>query len=138
MLTAPKDTLPTRFKNPALFHITCLYSPILPGFGSFLLKVKKRLGNSVQISDFTWEGLVFKIVSIPVEHRNEVERIAEEAKVKISDGIPVIIDPDGEKWFPFGEKSIWNLESCHTYPLTGKDKDHALKADFDNLQAVGR
>jgi hypothetical protein len=109
---------------------------------------------------FKWSGILWSICSIPIEKREFAENSAEEAKMKLANGVPFMIGPEAcrgigatrpdhfeglgiteelskemsTNWFPLNGETVFTLENTKKGDVNvydGKGAEQDLQAEYD-------
>lgn len=64
-----------------------------------------------QLHIIKWEDLVWGLISIPIEDRSKMERAAAANGLRIANGVPFMIGPNGPSRFPVENNRIFTLEN---------------------------
>lgn len=83
-------------------------------------------------------GLYFITVSIPKEDRHFAEKIAREEKLRIVDGVPHFITPQGISVFPVNSPNTFTLENGPDHPCNkpGFDPVKAQAEEIARCEAI--
>jgi hypothetical protein len=100
-------------ENMELFHIIGLWErPWVQFFFNFLeyehFEPGTEKNKEFQFLLFKWEGLMWGIVSIPIEKRQLAEISANSSRLKLADGVPVVINGGS---FPLNCDMAFTLEN---------------------------
>ena len=64
-----------------------------------------------------WEGMAWGLISIPAEDRPKMERAAAAYGLRVADGVPTCIGPDGASRFPADTPRTFTLENVSGHPV---------------------
>jgi len=94
------------------------------------------LNDRFQLFVIGHQGLIFHIISIPLEDRHLAEKVAERYKCRFADGLPVVLGGEGDPVFPIKHKNIWSVENTKDHPCyqPGYDNYKALEEENRELE----
>lgn len=128
-----------------LFSVRLEYTYFAPRSG------RNGLFNMV-LMKWPRNGMMWAILSFPIEYRPQAEALAKECGLRIANGVPHVFDGDGAHTFPIDGETVFTLENIHNHqvynnnPATQqrlRDEEFAavdaiLKADREKLVAEFR
>lgn len=64
-----------------------------------------------------WENMPWFIVSIPIEERAYMDRVAAAHGLRIADGVPTLLCSEGTIHFPVSNERVFTLENVPGHPV---------------------
>ena len=127
--TATTEEELRRFSNDERFiHFVSMSTPRRPGVMLFAIKLEYRYfpPGTERNDDFVlhvinWQNMIWMLVSIPRECMSLAKKIAAESGLRIVDGIPTIITPEGTQPFPMGSDNVFALENVPGHAVYGHE-----------------
>lgn len=74
-----------------------------------------------------WQGLAWGLISIPADEKDFMVRAAAASGLRIANGIPHMIGPEGMSRFPANGPNVFGLENVSGHPVYGKRAGAAKK-----------
>jgi len=88
---------------------------------------------------FEWHSLHWVGVSIPIEEKGFMEKIANESGLKVSDGIPTMISDGEVSVFPMCNERVFSLTNTSGHPVYKNDPDvnrALLEGDIESSKRI--
>lgn len=105
-------------KSDRFIHYVGMLSPPRPGVQECFAVLEYSFYNpSSNRNEFfimkivEWSDIVWAIVSIPIEEKKLMEKVANECGLRIADGVPTMISCDGIEKFPAQNERVFTLEN---------------------------
>tara|TARA_B100000614_G_scaffold262909_1_gene300458 strand:- start:47558 stop:48061 length:504 start_codon:yes stop_codon:yes gene_type:complete len=68
--------------------------------------------DEFQFFQIKWEEMTWFVISIPADKREVAEQVAAETGMRIADGIPTMLGPDGPSRFPIDGSNTFSIENA--------------------------
>lgn len=104
-------------ENPKLFHVvTMLERPGAAYYFNFLeynyFPPATSLNEEFEYRIFNWNGLRWGIGTFPIEKKQVAYETAEKTDMRLADGVPILIGPNGNNTFPLSSDRVFCLENA--------------------------
>jgi hypothetical protein len=73
--------------------------------------------DNFQFYMMNWGDIPWVVISIPIEDRPKVDKLLDELKLRLGDGIPTMITSEGVEQFPVQWSNTFSLENRHDHPI---------------------
>jgi len=118
-----------RFSNDERFvHFVGMATPRRPGVMLFAIKLEfwyfppdTEKNDDFVLHRIEWQSMLWMVVSIPRQYMDLAKKIAAESGLRIVDGIPTIITPEGTQPFPMGSDNVFALENVPGHAVYGHE-----------------
>lgn len=81
-------------------------------------------------------GMMWAILSFPIEYRPQAEIVAQECGLKIANGVPHVFDMDGAHTFPLDGETVFTLENIHNHKVYDNDPETQKRLKDEEFAAV--
>jgi hypothetical protein len=112
------------FANPTFIHYVGMLNPPRHGFADCLsllehtyYKPGSDRNHLYQLRILDWMGVVWGIVSIPIQEKENMERVAQANHLRVADGIPTMFDSTGTHRFPVSNERVFTMENTPGHPV---------------------
>jgi hypothetical protein len=111
-----------------LFGVKMEYTYFPPRSG------KNHLFNLV-LMRWPSNGIMWSILSFPIEFKPQAEEIAKECGLRLADGVPHVFDNKGAHVFPLEGETVFTLENIHNHQVYSNDPQKHQRLKQEELAA---
>lgn len=112
------------FAIPSFIHYVGMLNPPRPGVADCFqtleftyFKPGTSRNHVFVMRVIEWEEILWGIVSIPIEEKHFMEKAAQVNRLRIADGIPMMLTGNGMRRFPVSNERIFTLENISGHPV---------------------
>lgn len=112
-LPVTENELKSMADDANLFHVVCMVQPPTRPVKAYLSELERAanvLSFSFQLHHVVWENMCFVVATIPMTAKAIADAVAKRDGLRLKDGIPAVLDKDGERWFPMSSPRVWQLD----------------------------